>query len=443
MLQTNFRRVFCLCVCVVFSIVFASATLFCADMPVTSPQEEDVFSRGVQAYSAGDYTGAEKLLSTYLKNNPKSMIRDIGLLWYGRTLIALNRWDDARKVAESMDKEFPKSPLTRKLHDELDTSAKGKKTVQPQVAGAAKATKEKAKAAETKPPGAKPEMASKEPAKKPIATAPKGQAAEVHKEAAKTPVAAKPTAGTPKAPETKQKTTAAQPVTKPPAKPAEMTAKSQMPPKTAVSPTKKEEKPKPAAVAQSQKPLPVSGAQKAKESQAAASKEVSKTPAAHKVEGKPGATSVARAEKAKGLKPAKAPAKAVEKKKEIAGKTEQKIEEPEEKTYGFQSHRDPFRPLVVRASDEPPANLPPGKKGLLVNRLQLKGIVKTGSGYYAVVQSAANPAAIFLREKDVLHDGEVDKIYDDRVVFKRFSTDQMGKPIQEDVTRKLPLGGGI
>ncbi|MBZ5551215.1 MAG: tetratricopeptide repeat protein [Acidobacteriia bacterium] len=430
--------------------------------PPRPPQEEDVFSRGVKAYSSGDYATAEKLLSSYLNNNPKSMIRDIGLLWYGRTLIALNRFDDARKIAESMDKEFPKSPLTRKLHDELDTSAKGRKPSPGSVAGA----KDKTKPVETKPQPAKQEGASKEPAKKPLPPAGRGPVAEAKKEAPKQPASAegpKKGASSPAAVKTEKLTPAvaakvspalSKPqVVKPPAvtaqakekqlpKKAETTAKTQPPTKPVPPMAKKEEKPKTTAMAQVQKPGIPAVTQKTKETKAAAPKEAAKPnePAVLKPAAKTSAASAAITPKTKPGKPGKT-AKASEAKKEGVEKAKPKAEEPEEKGVVFLSRRDPFRPLVVRASDEPPSSLPPGKKGLQVNKLLLKGIVKGMDGYYAVVQSASNPAAIFLREKDVLHDGEVLKIYDDRIIFKHFATDQLGKPFEEEITRRLPSGG--
>ncbi|MBZ5534707.1 MAG: hypothetical protein LAO31_02030 [Acidobacteriia bacterium] len=416
--------------CLVFSVILLSSNFPAADAPPRPPQEEDVFSKGVKAYSSGDYATAEKLLSSYLNNNPKSMIRDIGLLWYGRTLIALNRLDDARKVAESMDKEFSKSPLTRKLHDELDTSTKGKKSSPSPVTGAAGATRDKAKPVETKAQPAKQEVA-----KKPVAPAGKVQAPDVKKEAPKQTASAETQTKGPSAPaatktekpapsatakvspvpskpqEAKPPAVTAQAKEKQPPKKAEITAKTQTPTKPAAPLVKKEEKPKAVEMAKVQKPA-----------------------------SKPLAVTAASTPTTKAVKSTKA-AKTSGAKKEAVVIAKPKAEEPEEKGLSSLGRRDPFRPLVVRASDEPPTNLPPGKKGLQVNRLQLKGIVKGIDGYYAVVQSAANPAAIFLREKDVLHDGEVLKIYDDRIIFKHFGTDQLGKPFEEDITRRLPSGG--
>lgn len=439
MLPTNCCKSIVLGIFLTFSVLLLSSSLLSAGPPPRPPQEEDIFSRGVKAYSSGDYVTAEKLLSSYLNNNPKSMIRDIGMLWYGRTLIALNRLDDARKTVESMDKEFPKSPLTRKLHDELDASAKGKKPSSPSVAGAARPATEKPKPAEVKPQPAKQEAA-----KKPATPPGKGPVTEVKKETPKQPATAEVQKKGPLTPvavkaEKPAATATAKVVSPVPSKPP--AAKGQISTKPVVPPVKKEEKPKAVEMAQAQKPATPAVTQKTKETKAATPTGAPKPkePAVQKPASKTGAVSTASAAKAK---PGKS-AKASQAKKGAVEKAKPTTEEPEEKSIAFMGRRDPFRALVVRASDEPPSSLPPGKKGLQVNRLQLKGIVKGMDGYYAVVQSATNPAAIFLREKDALHDGEVLKIYDDRIIFKHFGTDQLGKPFEEEITRRLPTGGGL
>ncbi|MFI5174507.1 MAG: tetratricopeptide repeat protein [Terriglobia bacterium] len=467
------RKAIGLDLCLAFSMILFAANLVAADALPRPAQEEDVFSRGVQAYSSGDYASAEKLLSSYLNNNPKSMIRDIGLLWYGRTLIALNRLDDARKVVESMDKEFPKSPLTRKLHEELDNYAKGRKSPPPQKAAVAKAAKETVKSSETKPQPPKQEAAVKAAPMKPVTAGAKGQATAAKKEAPKQPAMAenqkkpaapavakteKPSLAAPvkvspvpaKPQEAKHPVAVSQVKEKQPVKKAEAAATTPVAAKPPAPIVKKQEKPKAMEMAQAQKPVAPGSMQKAKEAKVPPSKEAPKPKESviQKPAGKPAGVTAASTSTPKPVKPSQATrkGKAAEVKEAKKGATEKakpKAEEPEEKSVVFLNRRDPFRPLVVRASDEPPTNLPPGKKGLQVGRLQLKGIVKTGDGYYAVVQSSSNPAAIFLREKDVLHDGEVQKIYDDRIIFRHFATDPLGKQYEEEITRRLPAGGAL
>lgn len=547
----------------IISFCFATQPLLLDSKPVSSlrlatpPQTEDVFARGVQAYNAHDYAKAEKLLSAYLQENPTSLIRDIGLLWYGRTLIGLNRMPDAEKIAQTLEKEFPKSPITRQLRMELGRAASKKKpvevakapvkkpkkeTVKPPVAEKAptkEGMKEKEVSKVVKPPQ---EISKSKVAEKPSKPAPVAGAKQTTPETKQTPVgkkevAAKGTSGKelnpkeviqsqkPRMPvsEKKATSTSAKKETLPPVaaetgpgKGPTARKESTMKPPTPVMGQK--EKPKPAEVAQAIEPAPPITKKTAEPGKTAPSpglapkgeapksieiKKSAATPATppkaipaekvqttrasvvpkeKKVEGlalgrnRAAAALLAKAQKAVSEKkeqdairdycelvtlfPKTAEAqtaqsqivallgspaaseKAIREYKEAQKRVGQALAAPSAPPgFGAENRRDPFRPLVVRSSDEPPANLPMGKKGLLVLRLQLKGIVKAGSGRFALVESGTNPAAIFLHEKDSVYDGVVDKILEDRIVFTRFSADKLGKPFQEEVIKKLSGSG--
>ena len=105
--------------------------------------------------------------------------------------------------------------------------------------------------------------------------------------------------------------------------------------------------------------------------------------------------------------------------------------------------RDPFDPLVSRQRPGPviPANLPPGKAGLIISTLRIDGLVRGPNGMIAVV---TNPQqrTYFLREGDQLYDGRVERITMDAVQFHEVGKDAFGKPIERQVTKRLyPVAG--
>jgi len=89
--------------------------------------------------------------------------------------------------------------------------------------------------------------------------------------------------------------------------------------------------------------------------------------------------------------------------------------------------RDPFKlPPPPRPEqeekDDPnplPANRPPGSRGLLVEQLKLKGVVRDSATQKMIaVVTAPNNRAYFLREGEAVYDGVVSKITPDAVYFK-------------------------
>jgi hypothetical protein len=112
--------------------------------------------------------------------------------------------------------------------------------------------------------------------------------------------------------------------------------------------------------------------------------------------------------------------------------------------------RDPFKlppaPIPGQAGAEEmgvTGPLPAGKRGLLVSRLRLEGVVRldTTNTLIAVVDTSAN-RAYFLRENDQLYDGVVSKITPDSVSFKQNILDPNGRVTVREVVRRLGQGPG-
>lgn len=105
--------------------------------------------------------------------------------------------------------------------------------------------------------------------------------------------------------------------------------------------------------------------------------------------------------------------------------------------------RDPFEPLVGRGGGggEVPANLPPGKAGLVASTVRLDGLVRAPSGMIAVV---ANPQqrVYFLREGDQIYNGRVERITMDGITFQEQAKDAFGKPLERLVTKRLYPSAG-
>jgi Tfp pilus assembly protein PilP len=105
--------------------------------------------------------------------------------------------------------------------------------------------------------------------------------------------------------------------------------------------------------------------------------------------------------------------------------------------------RDPFRALVVRQSDEPLFPVVPGKHGIRVRQLQLKGIVKSEGHYLAVMDTRQSSGTLLFRENDEVSDGRVVSITEDAVLFQERSLDPLGKPLLRDVVKKISGSGGV
>jgi hypothetical protein len=107
------------------------------------------------------------------------------------------------------------------------------------------------------------------------------------------------------------------------------------------------------------------------------------------------------------------------------------------------TRRDPFSSLLSKATpgNAPPANLPPGKAGLVVSTLQINGIVRGSGGMIAIV-SNPQQRVYFLREGDKLYDGSVDRITLEAISFHEIGKDAFGNPLERQVTKRLYPGPG-
>ena len=87
--------------------------------------------------------------------------------------------------------------------------------------------------------------------------------------------------------------------------------------------------------------------------------------------------------------------------------------------------RDPFFSPVVQQSGSGCAT---GKKCLEINAINVRGVVKSDTGFIAVVTNNLNKA-YFLRENDPVFNGYVVKITGDSVVFQETIQDKLGKSV--------------
>jgi Tfp pilus assembly protein PilP len=96
--------------------------------------------------------------------------------------------------------------------------------------------------------------------------------------------------------------------------------------------------------------------------------------------------------------------------------------------------RDPFFSPVVQASSG--SGCSTGKKCLEIGQINVRGVVKSESGFIAVVTNSLNKA-YFLRPNDPVFNGYVVRITGDTVVFQETIQDKLGKPMTREVTKKI------
>lgn len=104
--------------------------------------------------------------------------------------------------------------------------------------------------------------------------------------------------------------------------------------------------------------------------------------------------------------------------------------------------RDPFRPLITGGGVEEVA-LPPGKRGLVIARLTVNGVVAMGDGNIAVVNMRGRNRAYFLREGDEVYQGRVVRITEDGVVFRETATDAYGGQYEREVVKQISGSGAM
>jgi hypothetical protein len=104
-------------------------------------------------------------------------------------------------------------------------------------------------------------------------------------------------------------------------------------------------------------------------------------------------------------------------------------------TYDPGNRRDPFKSLLI-APDRPEFRgpRPEGIPGLLIDEIDLKGIIRTARGYIAEVSASNQKKSFLLKEGDQLYDGDVVSIGKNEVVFKQIVQDPTAlKPFREIV----------
>ena len=107
---------------------------------------------------------------------------------------------------------------------------------------------------------------------------------------------------------------------------------------------------------------------------------------------------------------------------------------PPDTKYSSNGRRDPFLSPVV--SHEGGSGCTTGKKCLEIGAINLRGVVRTESGFIAVVSNNMNKA-YFLRENDPVFNGYVVKITGDSIVFQETLQDRLGKSFTREVVKKI------
>ena len=106
----------------------------------------------------------------------------------------------------------------------------------------------------------------------------------------------------------------------------------------------------------------------------------------------------------------------------------------EEKKWAMNGKRDPFFSPVVQQPTG--SGCSTGKKCLEIGQINLRGVVKSESGFIAVVTNTLNKA-YFLHENDPVFNGFVMRITGDSVVFQETVQDKLGKPFTREVIKKI------
>ena len=106
----------------------------------------------------------------------------------------------------------------------------------------------------------------------------------------------------------------------------------------------------------------------------------------------------------------------------------------DDKKWAMNGKRDPFFSPVVQQQGG--SGCSTGKKCLEIGNINLRGVVKSESGFIAVVTNNLNKA-YFLRENDPVFNGYVVKITGDSVVFQETVQDKLGKPFTREVVKRI------
>jgi Tfp pilus assembly protein PilP len=103
--------------------------------------------------------------------------------------------------------------------------------------------------------------------------------------------------------------------------------------------------------------------------------------------------------------------------------------------------RDPFVSPVMKQREvlSQMAACGSGKKCLVIDQINLQGVVKSANGNIAVVTNSAK-RAYFLRENDGLYNGRVQRITPDQVVFIENVVDRLGRASTREVVKRVTPG---
>jgi hypothetical protein len=104
-------------------------------------------------------------------------------------------------------------------------------------------------------------------------------------------------------------------------------------------------------------------------------------------------------------------------------------------TYNAEGRRDPFLSLIGRGNDAKGAR-PLGVTGLLINEVNIKGIVRDRTGYVAMIQGPDNKTFV-VKAGDRLMDGTVKSIVQDAVVFSQDVNDPLSLIKQKEIRKTL------
>jgi len=168
---------------------------------------------------------------------------------------------------------------------------------------------------------------------------------------------------------------------------------------------------------------------------AESSKAEAKKTEAKSTEAKPAKVAVAKTTAPAASTPA-VPAKTADASKPAVAeekKAEKKEEKKEDKKWAMNGKRDPFFSPVVQQSG---SGCSTGKKCLEIGAINLRGVVKSDTGFIAVVTNNLNKA-YFLRENDPVFNGYVVKITGDSVVFQETIQDKLGKSFTREVVKRI------
>ena len=111
-----------------------------------------------------------------------------------------------------------------------------------------------------------------------------------------------------------------------------------------------------------------------------------------------------------------------------------KTPKPEEKKWAMSGRRDPFFSPVLQQTSG--SGCSTGKKCLEIGQINIRGVVKSESGFIAVVTNSLNKA-YFLHESDPVFNGYVVRITGDSVVFQETVQDKLGKTFTREVVKKI------